>query len=111
MNNNEFKKLNNEELELIFTLYDGMKYETIIETICEKRKKIKITNINAIYDKKSTPLHIVNKNQKYTLEDLMKKKHYELIEICKVMGITGYWVNDKNRLIQLIRDNLMENYF
>ena len=105
MNNNEFKKLNNEELELIFTLYDGMKYETIIETICEKRKKIKITNINAIYDKKSIPLHIVNKNQKYTLEDLMKKKHYELIEICKVMGITGYWVNDKNRLIQLILKN------
>ena len=64
--------------------------------------KNKITNINALYDKKSPSLHIVNKNQKYILEDLMKKKIYELIEICKVMGITGYWVNDKNRLIQLI---------
>ena len=39
MNDNESTKLNNEEIELIFTLYDGMKYETIIETIFEKRKK------------------------------------------------------------------------
>ena len=78
----------------------------LLKPSLRNEKKNNITNINTIYDKKSTPLHIVNKNQKYTLEDLMKKKNYELIEICKVMGITGYWVNDKNRLIQLIRDKI-----
>tara|TARA_Y100000590_G_scaffold365346_1_gene424176 strand:+ start:1966 stop:2133 length:168 start_codon:yes stop_codon:yes gene_type:complete len=46
-----------------------------------------------------------NTNKNYTLNYLINKKIYELINICKEKGITGYWVNDKDKLIQLILKN------
>ena len=90
-------KLREDELELIFTLYDGMNYETILKTIFEKREMVK-KEIEQVNNK-----NIISKiTSQYTVEELIKKKNYELIDICKEMGITGYWVNDKIKLIQLI---------
>ena len=44
-----------------------------------------------------------NTNKNYTLNYLINKKIYELINICKEKGITGYWVNDNRGIPRFVK--------